>query len=211
MTAWITSLLAVPCLLQFTTQILLVDFTIMDNFGLRGGISLAVSSTGKNVLSPLTKRYLYLQDSFSWRNISFTNMCIQSFRLFPQQGRMFCLRLPKGICTCKIHSHREIFHLPTCASCPSASDKEWMYTAMKNQTFELTLPLDNRSYSFSCSNSELFFKIHISMIPVRLCMTDDRFDNFPLMADKFWVRSTDKGFVAQSNDEAMKQCLYGDL
>ena len=35
-----------------------------------------------------------------------------------------------------------------------------------------------------------------------------RFDNFPLMADKIRVRSKDKGFVVQSNDEAMG--LYGD-
>ena len=41
--------------------------------------------------------------------------------------------------------------------------------------------------------------------------TDDRFDNFPLMADKVQVRSTDKGFVVQSNDEAIKRCLYGVL
>ena len=34
------------------------------------------------------------------------------------------------------------------------------------------------------SNSELFFKIHISLIPLRLYMTDDWFHNFPLMADK---------------------------
>ena len=38
-------------------------------------------------------------------------------------------------------------------------------------------------------------------------MTDDRFDNFPFMADKIRVRSTDKGFVVQSNDEAIKRCL----
>ena len=42
-------------------------------------------------------------------------------------------------------------------------------------------------------------------------MTGDRFDNFPLMADKIRVRSTDKGFVVQSNDEAIKRCLYGVL
>ena len=41
-------------------------------------------------------------------------------------------------------------------------------------------------------------------------MIDDSFDNFPV-ADKIWVSSTDKGFVVQSNDEAMKRCLYGDL
>ena len=60
-----------------------------------------------------------------------------------------------------------------------------------------------------CSNSELFLKIHISLIPVRLYMIDDRFDNFPLMTDRIRVRSTDKGFVVQSNDEAIKRCLYG--
>ena len=42
---------------------------------------------------------------------------------------------------------------------------------------------------------------------VRLYMTDDRFDNFPLMADKIRVRSADKGFVVQSNDEAMNMML----
>ena len=49
------------------------------------------------------------------------------------------------------------------------------------------------------------FQIHISLIPMRLYMTDDRFDNFPLMADKIRVRSTDKGFVVQSNDGAIKR------
>ena len=42
-------------------------------------------------------------------------------------------------------------------------------------------------------------------------MTDDRFDNFPLMAGKVWPRSTDEGFVVQSNDEVIKQCFYGVL
>ena len=42
-------------------------------------------------------------------------------------------------------------------------------------------------------------------------MTDDRFDNFSLMADKIRVRSADKGFVVQSNDEAIKRCLYSVL
>ena len=42
-------------------------------------------------------------------------------------------------------------------------------------------------------------------------MTDDKSDNFPLMADKIRVRSIDKGFVVQSNDEATKRCLYGVL
>ena len=40
-------------------------------------------------------------------------------------------------------------------------------------------------------------------------MTDNRFDNFTLMADKIRVRSTDKDFVVHSNYEAIKQCLYG--
>ena len=34
-------------------------------------------------------------------------------------------------------------------------------------------------------------------------MTDDRSDNFPMMADKIQVRITDKGFVVHSNDEAV--------
>ena len=38
-----------------------------------------------------------------------------------------------------------------------------------------------------------------------------RFDNFSLIADKIWVRSTDKGFVVQLNDKAMKRFLYGDF
>ena len=42
-------------------------------------------------------------------------------------------------------------------------------------------------------------------------MTDDRFDNFNFMAGKIRVRSTDKGFVVQSDDEEIKQCLYGVL
>ena len=49
-----------------------------------------------------------------------------------------------------------------------------------------------------CSNSELFSKIHSSLIPVRLYMTDDRFDNFPLMADKIRVR--------QSAENRRKEC-----
>ena len=42
-------------------------------------------------------------------------------------------------------------------------------------------------------------------------MTDGRFDNFPLMADKIRIRSTGKGFVVQSNDKVMKRFLYGVL
>ena len=42
-------------------------------------------------------------------------------------------------------------------------------------------------------------------------MTDDKFDNFPLVADEIRARSTDKGFVVQSNDEAIKRSLYGVL
>ena len=38
-------------------------------------------------------------------------------------------------------------------------------------------------------------------------MTDDRFDNFPLMADKIRVRSTDEGFAVQSNEEAINACM----
>ena len=41
-------------------------------------------------------------------------------------------------------------------------------------------------------------------------MVDDSFDSDPV-ADRIRIRSTDKGFVVQSNDEAMKRCLYGDL
>ena len=40
-------------------------------------------------------------------------------------------------------------------------------------------------------------------------MTDDKCDNFPLMADKILARSTYKGYAVQSNDEMMKRCLYG--
>ena len=47
------------------------------------------------------------------------------------------------------------------------------------------------------------FQIPVSFILVRLYMTE-RCDNFSLMADKIRVRSTDKEFVLQSNDEAMK-------
>ena len=42
-------------------------------------------------------------------------------------------------------------------------------------------------------------------------MSDDRFDNFPLMADKIRLRSTNKSFVVQSNGEAIKRCLNGVL
>ena len=42
-------------------------------------------------------------------------------------------------------------------------------------------------------------------------MTDDRFDYFCLMADKIRAKSTDKGFVVQSNDETIKRYLYGVL
>ena len=38
-------------------------------------------------------------------------------------------------------------------------------------------------------------------------MTHGRFDNFHLMADKIQVSSTDKRFVVQSDDEAMKRCF----
>ena len=42
-------------------------------------------------------------------------------------------------------------------------------------------------------------------------MTDERFDNFPSMAGKIFVKSTDKGFIVQSNDKAMKRCLHGSF
>ena len=42
-------------------------------------------------------------------------------------------------------------------------------------------------------------------------MADDRFDNFPLMADKIRERTTDRGFLVQSNDDAIKRFLYGVL
>ena len=42
-------------------------------------------------------------------------------------------------------------------------------------------------------------------------MTDERFDNFFLMADKIQINDKDKALVAQSNDEAIRQCLCGDL
>ena len=74
---------------------------------------------------------------------------------------------------------------------------------LKNATVELMLSLDDKSYSFSAAISNCFFKIHISLIPVRLYMTDDRFDNFSLTADKFRVRSTGKGFFLCS--QMMKQ------
>ena len=101
-----------------------------------------------------------------------------------------------------------MFDLPTCVSCPSVSDEEWIYTVSKNQTFESMLSLDSGSYHFR-QQFRAVFQNHISLIPVRLYMTDDRFDNFPLMADKIRIRNTDKGFLVQSNDEAIKQCLYG--
>ena len=81
-----------------------------------------------------------------------------------------------------------MFDLPTCVSCPSASDEGWMYTVLKNQKFELMLSLASGSYSFSAAIQSCFFKIHISLIPVRLYMTDDKFDTFPSMADKIRVR-----------------------
>ena len=85
-----------------------------------------------------------------------------------------------------------------------------MYTVLKNQTFQLMLSLDNRSYPFFCSNSELFFQNPYFFDTCATVYDNDRFD-FPLMADKIRVRSADKGFVVQSSDEAMKRCLYGDL
>ena len=34
--------------------------------------------------------------------------------------------------TCETHSYTEMFDLPTCVSCPSATDEGWMYTVLKN-------------------------------------------------------------------------------
>ena len=56
-----------------------------------------------------------------------------------------------------------------------------------------------------------FIDTYATVIHMRLYMTDDRFDNFPLMADKIRIRSTDKCFVVQSNNEAIKRYLYGVL
>ena len=80
---------------------------------------------------------------------------------------------------------------------------EWMYTVLKNQTFELMLSFYNKNYSFSAAIQSCFSKSTMTLIPARLSMTDDRFDNFSLMTDKIQLRSTDKGFVVLSNDEAM--------
>ena len=83
-----------------------------------------------------------------------------------------------------------------------------MYTVLKNQMFELMLSLDSGSYSFSVAIQSCFQNQHFT----DNCTTVydyDTFDNFPLMADKIRVRRTDKGFVAQSNDEKIKRCLYG--
>ena len=41
--------------------------------------------------------------------------------------------------------------LPTCVSCPSASDEGWMCAVLKNQTLESMLSLDSGSYSFSAA------------------------------------------------------------
>ena len=41
------------------------------------------------------------------------------------------------------------------------------------------------------------------IVPVALYMTDDKFDNFPFIADKIRVKSRDKGFVVHSTDEAI--------
>ena len=67
------------------------------------------------------------------------------------------------------------------------------------------LSLDSGSYSLSAAIQSCFQNPHFT----DTCATaDDRFDNFSLMAaDKIRVRSTDKGFVVQSNDEAIKRCL----
>ena len=98
-----------------------------------------------------------------------------------------------------------MFGISICASFSSVSDEEQTYTVLKNLTIKLMLSLDSRKYSFSATSQSL------SLTHVRLYLTDDKFDNFPLMADKIWVRSTYKGFVVQLNDEAMKRCLYSDF
>ena len=66
--------------------------------------------------------------------------------------------VPQDVRTCETHSYREMFDLPTCVSCPSASDEGWMYTVLKNQTFELMLSLDSGSYSFSAAIQSCFSK-----------------------------------------------------
>ena len=43
------------------------------------------------------------------------------------------LHWPQDVCTCETHSYREMFDLPTCVSCPSASDEEWMYTELEKR------------------------------------------------------------------------------
>ena len=62
--------------------------------------------------------------------------------MFPHWWRMFYLHWPQSICTCETNSHREMFDLSTCSFCPSASGEGWMYTLLKNQTFELMLSLN---------------------------------------------------------------------
>ena len=62
----------------------------------------------------------------------------------------------------------------------------YIYEVLKNQTFELMLPLDKKAVDF-CSSSELFQDPHF----LPLYMTAERFDNFSLMADKIQVRSTE--------------------
>ena len=74
---------------------------------------------------------------------------------------------------------------------------------VKNQASQLMLSLDGGSYSFNAAIQICFSKSTFH------CMTDDRFDSFPLMADKIRVRNTDKGFVVQSDNEVIKRCLYG--
>ena len=56
-------------------------------------------------------------------------------------------RLTTIFCTCEAHSHGGMFDLPTCVSCHSASDEEWMYTVLKNQKLEFMLSLVSGSYS----------------------------------------------------------------
>ena len=82
--------------------------------------------------------------------------------------------------------------------------------SVEKSNVKLMLSLDNRSYSFSAALQSCFSK-STYFIPVQLYITDDRFDKFPLIADKIRARSTDEGFVVQSSYEVIKRCLYGDL
>ena len=41
---------------------------------------------------------------------------------------------------------------------------------------------------------------------MQLYMIDDSLDNLPLMADKIWVRSTDKGFLEEAPTAGKLPC-----